>query len=340
MRSLHAVDTKILTRFPKFLVIISAMILLNIFYFVVSFIILWFSTGLILSSVEHISKRIKISSFSISFFVLGILTSIPELALGINSIIVKNPSIYVGNLIGATITIFLFVIPVFAILSNGVKLNHEIKGKNMFMIFLVIIAPSIFLINGSLTVPEGFVLIFLYLFLFLHLEKSQNLLEKIESIPEQYRNNIEKNFLKIVFGIVLVLFSANQIIKETVYFSNSLGISTFLIGLLFLSIGTNLPELFLGIRSALDKKRSVAFGDYLGSATTNSLLFGVLTIINGKTISINGNSAINFAFLILALAAFYYFSRSKNDISRAEGIILLIIYLCFLGTVIIVNTIS
>lgn len=315
------------------------MILFNIFYFVISFVILWFSTGLILSSVEHISKRIRISSFSVSFFVLGILTSVPELALGINSIIIKDPKIYAGNLIGATITIFLFVIPVFAILSNGVKLNHEIKGRNMLMIFLVILAPSIFLINGSLTVLEGIVLVFLYFFLFLHLEKSQNLLEKIESIPEQYRNNVEKNVLKTVFGIILVLFSANQIVKETVYFSNLLGISAFLIGLLFLSIGTNLPELFLAIRSALGKKKSVAFGDYLGSAATNSLLFGVLTIVNGKTVFVSNSSLINLAFLILALATFYYFSRSKNDISRTEGIVLLIIYLSFLGTVVFVNTI-
>ena len=316
------------------------MILLNIFYVMVSFVILWFSTGLILSSVEHISKRIKISSFSISFFVLGILTSVPELALGINSIAIKDPRIYAGNLIGATIVIFLFVIPIFAILGNGVKLSHEIKGRNMFMIFLVIIAPSIFLINGSLTVLEGIVLVFLYFFLLLHLEKSQNLLEKIASIPEQYRNNVGKNALKIVLGIILVLFSANQVVKETVYFSGLLGISAFLIGLLFLSIGTNLPELFLAIRAVLDKKKSIAFGDYLGSAAANSLLFGVLTIINGKTIFVNGDSTINFAFLILALAAFYYFSKSKNDISRAEGIVLLFIYLSFLGTVIIVNTIS
>ena len=316
------------------------MILLNIFYVMVSFVILWFSTGLILSSVEHISKRIKISSFSISFFVLGTLTSVPELALGINSIAIKDPRIYAGNLIGATIVIFLFVIPIFAILGNGVKLSHEIKGRNMFMIFLVIIAPSIFLINGSLTVLEGIVLVFLYFFLLLHLEKSQNLLEKIASIPEQYRNNVGKNALKIVLGIILVLFSANQVVKETVYFSGLLGISAFLIGLLFLSIGTNLPELFLAIRAVLDKKKSIAFGDYLGSAAANSLLFGVLTIINGKTIFVNGDSTINFAFLILALAAFYYFSKSKNDISRAEGIVLLFIYLSFLGTIVFVNIVS
>ena len=64
------------------------------------FFVLWLGAGLIISAVEKASRILKISTFALSFFVLGILTSLPEIAVGVNSVVSNDPEIFVGNLLG------------------------------------------------------------------------------------------------------------------------------------------------------------------------------------------------------------------------------------------------
>src|SRR3990167_5911120 len=96
---------------------------LSFFFFALS--VLWLGAGLIVYSLDNISRRLEISAFAASFSILGILTSLPEISVGINAIIDKKPEIYVGNLLGASVVLFLMIIPLLAILGNGVKLSHQ-----------------------------------------------------------------------------------------------------------------------------------------------------------------------------------------------------------------------
>jgi cation:H+ antiporter len=111
---------------------------------------------------------------------------------------------------------------------------------------------------------------------------------------------------------------------------NMLGISSFLISLMVLSIGTNLPEISLAIRSVVSQKKEIAFGDYLGSAAANTLVFGMLTFLHGKPISIPNRPFIPFFFMSFGFGIFYMLLRKKNEISRKAGMLLLIVYVFFL----------
>lgn len=90
-------------------------ITLHLIQYSLSFIGIWIGSGLAIRSVERLSRSLKISSFLVSFIVLGLCTSISELSVGINSVIAKDPEIYVGNLVGATIVIFMLIIPLLTI---------------------------------------------------------------------------------------------------------------------------------------------------------------------------------------------------------------------------------
>lgn len=97
-----------------------------------------------------------------------------------------------------------------------------------------------------------------------------------------------------------------------------------------LSLGTNLPELSVGIRSLSSGKKEIAFGDYIGSAAANTAIFGVLTVVNKSDVIIPDHFFQRFIFIAAGLGLFYFFSRSKNNISRGEGLILLLVYILFL----------
>jgi len=313
------------------------MIVLHLLFYLLLFVLIWYGAGLIVKAIDKFSKRIKISSFAVSFFILGILTSLPEMAVGINSILEKDPEIFIGNLIGGIIVIFLFIIPLLAIVGNGTRLNHELNAQKLFLSLVVIGAPALLISDRRITSYEGILLILLYIILFYFIEKKQNLMEKIENQFEHTNINLFKDLFNIIFGVAIVFLSSRFLVEETIYFSNILKISPFFISLIVLSLGTNLPELLVGVRSLASGKKDIAFGDYIGSAAANTLIFGVLTVVNGKDIIIPDHFLQRFIFITLGLGFFYLFSRSKNDISKKEGIILLTFYILFFAVEFIIK---
>ncbi|MBI4057803.1 sodium:calcium antiporter [Candidatus Microgenomates bacterium] len=305
------------------------MLSINIFLYGISFVALWFGAGLIISSVEKLSQKLKASSFAISFFLLGLLTSIPEFAVGLTSIAQHDPEIFVGNLLGGIAVIFLLVIPVLAIFGKGITLHHQFENKTLLFTLAVIGAPSLLIIDRRISVLEGVVFIILYLLLFYFVERKKGVFDQENTHILEVKAYSFIDLLKVLSGVVIAFISSQIIVDKTLYFSEVFRISPFYISIIILSIGTNLPELSLAVRSVISGKKEIAFGDYMGSAAANTLLFGVFTILNGGEVLTMSNFVIPFMFISIGLGLFYFFSSVKDTISRNAGFVMLAFYIVF-----------
>lgn len=307
------------------------MILFKVILYLASFFVIWYCSGIIIRSVENLAQRLKISPFAMSFFVLGILTSVPEFSIGVNSIINDTPDIFVGNLLGASLIIFIFIIPLLAVFGGGVKLVHQLSENNLIFSLLVVAAPVFLIADNVLTRTEGVFLILIYFILFYFIEKKHGLTTIMQKEEKKiFNKHFFEDIVELLLASTIIFLASRHIVTETEYFSSTLNISQFLISIIVLSVGTNLPEISLTFKAIVNKKSEVALGDYLGSASANSLLFGLFTLFNGKRVNI---SVYSFRILFLTLfgiGVFYIFSRSKNNISKHEGKILLLIYILFI----------
>ncbi|WKZ25675.1 MAG: hypothetical protein QY322_04850 [bacterium] len=300
----------------------------NIFLYLLSLITIWFGSGLVIDSINKFAKRLRLSPFVISFVILGLLTSIPEAAVGITSVLDGQPEIFVGNLLGGKMVIFLFIIPILAILGNGVRINHNLDSKKLLSLLFIGAIPALFAIDRNLTNFEGLIMVGLYVLVIFYIKNNQVTETQQENLTSIKMYSV-MDLLKVAFGTGLVLVSSQIIVNETIYFAEVFKIPAFYISLLVLSLGTNLPELSIASRSILSGNKDIALGNYLGSSTAHTLLFGVFTIMNNNQ-EISGNGLLaTLIFIVVGLGTFYYFSKSKNDISKKEGFILLSIYLIF-----------
>ncbi len=304
--------------------------LIHIIFYLCAFLFIWLGSGLIVSSLDKFSKRLRLSAFTVSFVILGLLTSIPEFAVGLTAINAGDPEIFVGNLLGGIPVIFLLIIPLLAIIGNGIELKHELDTKKMLATLGVILAPTLLVLDKRVSNPEGAILVIMYCMLLFIVQRKRGIFEIENTQLFNRKVYSPKDIVKLLGGIILVFISSHVIVDQTLYFSQVFNISAFFISLLILSFGTNLPELSLAIRSVVLGKKDVAFGDYMGSAAVNTLLFGIFTLLNhGEVLTVN-NFFTTFLFIFLALVLFFLFARSKNFISRKEGFILLLVYIGFL----------
>lgn len=303
---------------------------INTLLYVASFVMIWYGSGLIVSAATKFSNKLRLSAFAFSFIFLGLLTSIPELSVGLQAVADNDPEIFVGNLLGGIIVLFLFVIPVLAVFGNGISLKHEVDKRTLFITLAIILLPSLTVLDKKVSNIEGGMLVAAYITLLYVVERKNGIFDKDNKRLLNTKAYSIGDFIKILSGIILVFLSSNIIVDKTIYFADIFNISAFYIGLLIIALGTNLPELSLAIRSVISGNREVAMGDYLGSSAVNTILFGVFTILsNGEVITIS-NFSMTFVFIATALLLFYIFFSTKQFISRKNGIALLGIYIMFI----------
>lgn len=297
---------------------------------VVSFIIIWLTSDVIVKSISGFSKRINLSPFSASFIVLGILTSVPEFSIGINSIIDGIPQVLVGNLIGGIMVLFCFVCPWLAIAGNGIKVNHSITPKALLIVLVITAAPAIIALRGYIDYIGAILMMGLYLGLVYFMREKKSVMDRIRDVfnPELNPANLY-DILRILAGMIVIFFCGKLLVDNLEVVSVYFNVHPYLIGLIGLSIGTNLPELFIGTISVINKQRDIAFGHYLGSAASNGFFLGFLTLINGPITIFDPFFFIVPMYILIGLSLFYYFVRKNNDISRSEGFVLLTLYVSF-----------
>lgn len=305
---------------------------IHLLIYLLAFAFIWMGSGLAIKSVERISGTLKMSSFAVSFLVLGIFTSVSEFSVGINSILNNDPEVFVGNVIGASIIIFMLIVPLLAITGKKIYITPEFRGFNLPASLVVVSLPVLLVMDGRVGKIDSIIAIMMFVSLVLAIQTKKGFVQKIRNINNRNRSILVKELMRIGFGLLTIFVASKFVVEQTEYFSVFLGISPFLISLLVISIGTNVPELSFVVRSVFMKDNQVAFGDYVGSAAFNTFLLGLLAIIYGRPVQLSGSYLTSLLFLIVGLVLFYYFARTKNSISRTEGFILLLIYFLFVAT--------
>ncbi|HAI98077.1 TPA: hypothetical protein DCL30_00850 [Candidatus Peribacteria bacterium] len=300
--------------------------------------VIWILSGFIIGAVDRVADRYHKPGFAVAFFVLGILTSISEISVAVNALFEGVPPVSAGNLIGASIVIFCLIIPLLALLAGKIDLDHTITWGNLVVALCVIAAPTLVALDGDVLPEEGLLLVLLYIALIYYIHKKRpfdetvgNTMSDVRKELIQTRRATAVDFGYIIGGAFLIFLAGNILVDESIFFTNLLSVPASLAGLLVLAIGTNTPELIIAVRSALGRRPDIAFGDYLGSAAANSLIFGFLPLFNGPFLLDTGAFAISFLVLALGLSLFAIFARTKNELSRGEGVILLSLYVSFLS---------
>ena len=118
--------------------------------------------------------------------------------------------------------------------------------------------------------------------------------------------------------------------RYSVELSYKLSIPKIIIGMTIVSFATSAPELIVSLNATMMGYSDFALGNVLGSNIANlGLVLGIVVIIYPITIKRRFYYT-DFPLLILSTAVFYLFIASNSEISRTEGIIMLVLILLIL----------
>jgi len=125
-----------------------------------------------------------------------------------------------------------------------------------------------------------------------------------------------------ILGISILIFSSDKAVEHSIKIASILGASPFIIGLVLVSIGTDLPEIANSILSCATGHGNINVGDSLGSVLTQiTLILGLIAILSKDFILKRKEVMISGLCLILVLILTVYIVQ-KGYISRLNAFIL------------------
>lgn len=295
---------------------------------------IWLSTKYAIESVEKIASKTRIAFVPLSLLVIGVVTSIPEVTITINSLLMRAPQIALGNLIGSQIFLLFAVVPLLAIVSRGLHLQVQMKGLPLALLLTTVAVPMVALLDQTLVGSEVVLILCVYAMFFFLFTRQSALLDRTRRRLSLYGDITPAWEAAVLVGALSILFLAsNTAVRQLIEIAALLQTPRFLLSLLILPISTNLPELSLALGSLRAGKRDVALGDFMGTLTFNSLILGVLVLSLGATIVIGQSIGPVIVAFLIGLVVFWVCSFSKKILSVREGLLLLFSYVVLLCTI-------
>lgn len=133
----------------------------------------------------------------------------------------------------------------------------------------------------------------------------------------------------LIFGIVVVLKSADWLTNGAVGLATKLGISQIVIGLTIVAIGTSMPEFFVSIVSAIKETPDLAVGNIVGSNIFNVLLIvGVAATV--APIAIQRATVRRDIPIAIVASIMLTFMMLDDNISRIDALILFAAFIAFI----------
>jgi cation:H+ antiporter len=136
------------------------------------------------------------------------------------------------------------------------------------------------------------------------------------------------NILTFALSCGLLIVSGIYLVKSLSRISRILGISEFSTAFIIMAFATSIPELFVGVSSALSGTPSLSLGNVIGANIINlTLVTGIIAIsakkIRFKSRRIGGDTEL-MLFSIVILIALYVIG---NGLSRVDGAVLICLFL-------------
>lgn len=283
-------------------------------------------SDLVVYGISHYARRLGVSDYLIGFLVISIGTAIPELTASITGTLVNQGQIVFGTVLGAN----LFELPLLGLIlliSKKIKTKQSIGMNAPIITFFMIILPLLLVTDGVLSKVDGAILIIAFLVYIARLWHDEGKLGKMK------KNVKLKDMWKdtLIFGISLaaLLLGARYLVFSSIFISNALNISPYIVGLIVIGVGASAPELTVQLRSVFKHRQNLAFGNVLGSLVANSaMVLGIAAII--KPIHIQP-STILVTSIFLTIGILYALKiMIKKEVTWKHGLTLILFYIAFL----------
>lgn len=347
-------------------------LLINLALLLVGFVFLIKGADIFVDGASDTARKFRVPKMLIGLTIVSFGTSVPELAVSIQSILSGQGDILLGNVIGSNILNILLILGLSALVGtlhvNTATVKKEIPVLILITIaFTVVLSDKIFGLGENLFTRQDGIILLLFFCVFIYylfgmanrktgtenevtekksVKKETSKTEKVAEIKtekdaeakkeadEEGEVNLVKAVLMVVFGLVGIVFGSDLVVKGASEIAATFGVSQRIISLTIVALGTSLPELVTSVIATRKGEYDIAIGNIVGSDIFN------IGIVAGLPVALLGGvggsafSVVDIAALVISPIVLYFFARRGHRIGFKKGIAFLLMFVVYYGYVI------
>jgi cation:H+ antiporter len=317
----------------------------SLLYLLAGFPLLIKGADWLVGGASALAKRFGVPQLVIGLTIVAFGTSAPELVVSITSALQGNTEIALGNVVGSNIANILFILGICAII-RPLTVQKGTTWKEIPFSLLAMLMAGVLVADGlidgasfsAIMRADGLVLLGLFAVFFYYT------FGLTKSVPEKEANKAaqkkrgkepkEKQMsglvmgLSIIGGLVGLVIGGKLVVDGAVSLATALGVSSTLIGLTIVAVGTSLPELATSAVAAYRGNSDIAIGNVVGSNIFNIFwILGVTALIRPLPLPPGGlvDVAVGIAATIVLFVSMFLGKRHTLD--RWQGVIFVALYI-------------
>lgn len=289
-----------------------------------------------------VAEAYGISPLVVGLTVVAFGTSAPELVVNILGALRGETDIAFGNIAGSNLANLGLVLGTAALITP-IAIEGQIIRRELPLLLL---ATTVLLVmtldsqlkgfNPVLDRSDALVLlllfgIFVYIMIMDFFRQGEDpLLTTITDLSPQLENRTTRDWIFVLAGIGLLGFGGELTITHGVTLAEMLGVSTTIVGMAIIAIGTSLPELVTSIIAAMRKEADLCVGNIIGSNIFNTMMVLPISALAYPLAIPEGGTTDIITTLVFAAVLIPVFIIRGKIMSRTMGGLFIMAYLLYM----------
>ncbi len=296
--------------------------------------------ALLVRGASEVASGLGVPPVVIGLTIVGFGTSSPELVVNVVGALRGETDIAFGNVVGSNISNLGLILGIAALMSP-IAMHSGVIRRELPLLLLATTIMTVMALDGvlegepaSISRIDAIVLALLFLiFVYvtvLDLLRTQDADSLLVNVAEtsiiKARTHSRLSWLVILGGFLLLFVGGEMTVRSGVALATQLGVSSTIVGLFIVAVGTSMPELVTTIVAAVRGEPDLALGNVIGSNIFNSLMVlpasGVIAEIPAPE---GGVGDLVFSWVLAAvLVPVFFFGKAR--LGRRAGVMLLFAY--------------
>ena len=291
------------------------------------------------------ARNLGVAPLMIGLTVVAFATSAPEILVSVVAALQGEPGLAFGNAIGSNIVNIGLVLGMTAMI-RPIRLESATLRREMPALLAVSLLTVSLFLDTFLSRIDGIVMLTGLVIVMVWLARLGMRSAANDPIAMDYEAEIPSDvsmkmaIVWLIVGLGTLLIGAELLVDGAIGIAKMLGVSEVVIGITIVAFGTSLPELAVSLASALKGEYGLAIGNIVGSNIFNLLaVIGIAATIEPAALAPSVLSLHIFVMVAftLVLFAMTYDYDGKAQLSRLEGLALLIAFIAYDSYVIAQN---
>lgn len=278
---------------------------------------------------KEVGAYFGMGAFAIGVLIVGIGTSLPELASSIAAVLANSTEIVVANAVGSNITNILLIIGTMAVIGGPILIRQNLLKSELPIFFIATVHFIAIIYDGIVDRAEAFLLFATFCAYMWYLLSSSGKESHNPHTEIETKKITARTIGYILGGITALLVGAHYTVEMAVLIATELSVPIGLISIAAIAIGTSLPELFVSIKAVKNNETELAIGNIFGSNAFNILivvgLSGLITpLVVDEVVMELG------LWILVAASLILLINGLARQVQRWEGIAMLLFFSFFL----------